>query len=144
MEKNIKVKLTTDLTKYAEGLIAGIEGITVGRQGIWSRGSDRFITVSFPGIAMLDVLWNSLEIVDEEVIQENERQKEIFVENLKTAQDVTLYLGPKGGFRSLSYSYFDKESGIAVHTSVGFKEEAYKIIDILKTHNIPIKQEIMK
>ena len=144
MEKNIKVKLTTDLTKYAERLISGTEGITVGRQGIWSRGSDRFITVRFPGIATLDVLWNSLEIIDEEVIQENKRQKEIFAENLRTAQDVTLYLGPKGGFRSLSYSYFDKESGITVHTSIGFKEEAYKIIEILKNHNISIKEEIMK
>ena len=144
MEKNIKVKLTTGLTKYAIGLIPGTEGITVGRQGIWSRGSDRFITVNFPRIGTLDVLWNSLEIIDEEVIQENERQKEIFAENLKTDQDVTLYLGPKGGFRSLSYSYFDKESEITFHTSVGFREQAYEIIEILKTHKVSIKEEIVK
>lgn len=144
MERSIKVKLTTDLTKYAKGLISGTEGITVGRQGMWSRGSDRFITVNFPGIATLDVLWDSLVIIDEEVIQENKRQKEIFAENLKTAQDVTLYLGPKGGFRVLSYSYFDKESGITFHASVGFREEAYEIVEILKAYNIPIKKEIIK
>lgn len=144
MEKNIKVKLTTDLTKYAKGLISGTEGITVGCQGIWSRGSDRFITVNFPGIATLDVLWDSLEIIDEEAIQESKRQKEILAENLKTARDVTLYLGPRGGFRSLSYSYFDKEFEITVHTSVGFREEAYEIIEILKKHNISIKEEIIK
>lgn len=144
MKRNIKVKLTRDLTKYAEGLVSGTEGITVGRQGIWGRGSDRFITVNFPGVATLDVLWNSLEIIDEEVIQENEKQKSLFAENLKTAQDVTLYLGPKGGFRSLSYSYFDKESGITVHTSVGFRKKAYEIIEILKTHNITIKEETIK
>ena len=34
MEKNIKVKLTADLTKYAKGLVPGTEGITVGRWGI--------------------------------------------------------------------------------------------------------------
>lgn len=138
MERNVKVKLTVDLTKYAKGLIPGTEGVTVGSQGMWSRGSDRFITVSFPGITTLDVLWDSLEIIDKEVIQENKRQKKIFAENLKTAQDVTLYLGSKGGFKALSYSYFDRDSGITVHTSVGFKKEAYEIIEILKTHNVPI------
>ena len=54
MERKIKVKLTVDLTNYAKGLTADSEGYTVGRQGMWSRGSDRFITVNFPGIATLD------------------------------------------------------------------------------------------
>lgn len=50
IEKGTKVKLTVDLTQYAKGLVAGTEGITAGQQGMWSRGSDRFVTVRFPGI----------------------------------------------------------------------------------------------
>ena len=49
IEKGTKVKLTVDLTQYAKGLVAGTEGITAGQQGMWSRGSDRFVTVRFPG-----------------------------------------------------------------------------------------------
>lgn len=47
MEKNIKVKLTTDLTKYAEGLISGTKVITVGRQGIGNRGSGGLLQSAF-------------------------------------------------------------------------------------------------
>ena len=73
-------------------MVAGTEGITAGQQGMWSRGSDRFVTVRFPGITTLDVLWDSLEIIDEEVLKEMDRQKKLFVENLKSAKDVTLYV----------------------------------------------------
>lgn len=139
-----KVKLTVDLTKYANGLFAGTEGITVGQQGMWSRGSDRFVTVCFHGITTLDVLWDSLEIIDEEVLKEIDRQKNLFAENLKGAKDVILYVGPRGGFKYLSYSYTDKESGINVHTSEGDREQAYKILDILQKCNIPIAKKTIK
>ena len=144
MERGTKVKLTADLTNYAAGLVAGTEGITVGQQGMWSRGSDRFVTVRFPGIATLDVLWDSLEIIDEEALKEIERQNQLFAENLKGAKDVTLCVGPRGGFKYLSYSYTDKESGINVHTSVGFRDKAYKIMDILKQYHIPIEEKTVK
>ena len=144
IEKGTKVKLTVDLTQYAKGLVAGTEGITVGRQGMWSRGSDRFITVRFPGITTLDVLWDSLEIIDEEALKEIDRQKQLFAENLKGAEDVTLYVGPRGGFKYLSYSYTDKESGINVHTSEGFRDKAYRILDILKEYGIPVTKKTIE
>ncbi len=144
IEKGTKVKLTVDLTQYANGLVAGTEGITVGRQGMWSRGSDRFITVRFPGITTLDVLWDSLEIIDEEALKEIDRQKQLFAENLKGAEDVTLYVGPRGGFKYLSYSYTDKESGINVHTSEGFRDKAYRILDILKEYGIPVTKKTIE
>ena len=50
---------------------------------MWSRGSDRFITVCFPDIATLDVLWSSLEIIDEKALSEQEQRKKEFEENLK-------------------------------------------------------------
>lgn len=144
IEKGMKVKLTVDLTKYANRLVAGTEGVTVGQRGMWSRGSDRFVTVYFPGITTLDVLWESLEIIDEEVLKEIEHQKKLFAENLKSAKDVTLYMGPRGGFRYLSYSYTDKESGTNVHASEGFRDQAYRIMDILEEYGIPIAKETIK
>ena len=141
-EARIKVRLKTDLTKYKKGLIAGTEGVTVGRQGMWSRGSDRFITVCFPNIATLDVLWESLEIIDEDVLREQEAQQKQFDKNLKTAHDVVLRLGPRGGFRYLSYSYTDLKSGCSVHTSIGFRKEAYQIMEKMKSYNIPIREKI--
>ena len=144
MGKSTKVKLTVDLTRYAQGLTAGTEGYTVENQGMWSRGSDRFVTVNFPGIATLDVLWESLKIIDEEVLKEIEINRQIFIENLKTAHDVKLYLGPRGGFRHLSYRYIDKETGIPGSISHGFKEKAYEIMQVLEEYSIPIEEIIMK
>ena len=144
LEKGTKVKLIVDLTRYANGLVAGTEGITVGRQNLWSKGSDRFVTVCFPGITTLDVLWKSLEIIDEEALKEIDCQEKLFAENLKRANEVTLYVGPRGGFKYLSYSYIDKESGINVHTSVGGRNQAYKILDTLKEYNIPFATKTIK
>lgn len=65
MDRGIRVRLRTDLTRYNAKLTPGVEGVTVGEYGMWSKGSDRFVGVHFPGIVTLDVLWEGLEIVDE-------------------------------------------------------------------------------
>ncbi|MCQ1528306.1 hypothetical protein [Lutispora saccharofermentans] len=139
---NIRVKLKSDLTRYADGLLPGIEGYTIGRYGIWSRGSDRFVGVTFPGIATLDILWSSLEIVDDAYLKRVDQHQEEVKEELKTAKDVVKVIGPKGGFRYLSYSYTNK-NGISCNTSMGFKTEAEKLIELFKNYGIPIKTEIM-
>lgn len=144
IEHGIRVKLTVDLTKYASGLVAGTEGMTVGRQGMWSRGNDRFITVHFPGIATLDVLWDSLEIIDEAALQAIAREQEKEDLQLKSARDVIHYVGPKGGFRALSYTYTDLESGTESHISVGFRKEAYRIMEIFQQYGIPITKKTME
>ncbi|MBB6624803.1 hypothetical protein H7E67_15280 [Clostridium gasigenes] len=95
---NIKVELKTDLTKYGEGLIAGIKGITIGQQGIWSRSNDNFITVKFENNIILDVLWNSLEIIDEEYLQKLSKTKTTYLKELKTATNIIKTIGPKGGY----------------------------------------------
>ncbi len=144
MESGIKVRLLVDLTKYAKGLIAGTEGVTVGRTGLWSRGSDRFITVHFSGIATLDVLWDSLDIIDEAVLLENEKREKAFEESLRSARDVVLHLGPRGGFRCLSYSYIDQESGTEIHVSNCFRSEAQRIMEILERYHIAIDRQTEK
>lgn len=139
MEENIKVKLKVDLTRYGNGLVPGIEGYTIGRQGMWSRSNDNFITVCFPNIKTLDVLWDSLEIIDEEYLKQVQESNQKWMEELKTARNVRLYLGPKGGFRGLSFQYID-ERGIECGYSNGFKDESTKIMKFFKENNIHIEE----
>lgn len=142
MQKPIRVRLMVDLTKYASGLIPGVEGYASGKHGMWSRGSDRFTGVNFPGITTLDVLWESLEIIDEEYLKEAEERQHNFIIDLKSATNVVLAVGPRGGFRYLSYSYRDKD-GLQVHTSVGFKKEAEHLLQIFESYEIPVEKRIL-
>lgn len=138
-ERSIKVRLKTDLTQYGAGLLPGTEGYTAGRQGMYSRGSDRFITVRFP-TSTLDVLWDSLEIIDEDFLREMDAEKRRFDESLKSARDVILHLGPRGGFRCLSLVYTDVESGTHCHLSEGFRDKAYQMMETLKSYGIPVRE----
>ena len=79
MKPDTKVKLKVDLIRYHSSLKIGTEGITVGRQGIWSRNYGSYITVKFPEHT-LDVLWKSLEIIDKEYLSKiAEIEKELSV-----------------------------------------------------------------
>ena len=129
MEEQIKVKLLVDLTKYADGLVKGSEGYTVGSKGMWSRANDNFVTVCFPKIATLDVLWKS-----------EESNKE-WIEQLKTARCVELHIGPRGGFRSLQFEYLNNNN-IVNHYVIGFKNKADSVLEIFKANNIKIKEVI--
>lgn len=138
MDRHIKVKLNTDLSKYGKGLLPGIEGYTVGEYGIWSRGSDRFIGVCFPGIATLDVSWESLEIIDNEYLEEIALLRQKRVTELKNARNVIKYVGPKGGFRYISYEY-TSDNGITTHVSNGSKSDADKLIEIFNQYKINVE-----
>lgn len=63
--KPIKVKLTTDLTKYDKRCVEGSTGVTIPnhRVGIWG-GLDTFVAVAFDNGAVLDVLYRSIEIIE--------------------------------------------------------------------------------
>lgn len=137
MNSGIKVRLTVDLTKYKSGLVSGTEGTTIGTYGIWSRGSDRFVGVHFPEKGTLDVLWESLEIIDEEYLKRVKEQENTHFEELKSATEVVKFIGPRGGFRYLSYTYTDS-NGIQIQTSNGFRKDADKLIDFFERNGIEI------
>lgn len=138
MKKRIKVKLIADLSKYAPGLLPGVEGYTIGEYGRWSRGSDRFIGVCFPEIATLDVLQESIEIIDKEYLEEATLRQKKQIEELKSARNVIMYVGSRGGFRHLSYEYTSVD-GISVHVNNGFKDKAEKLIEIFKQYGINVE-----
>lgn len=105
---------------------------------MWRRGSDRFIGVCFPDIQTLDILWESLDIIDGEFLKRREENKKMFLEELKTVTNVEKHVGPRGGFRCLSYK---TSSG---YVSKYFKEEALEIEKIIKSYGIEVKEIVDK
>jgi len=105
--------------------------------GMWARGSDRFVSVRFEGAGTHDILWESLEIIDEEVNRELARVREEKREDLKTARNVVQTMGPRGGFRCLSYEYDSRLGGVN-HIATASREEAEELIELFKTYNIEV------
>jgi len=138
--ENLSVKLLTDLTKYGEGLVPGIKGIIIGRKGMWSRSNDNFITVKFENNITLDVLWSGLEITDEEYLKCIAENNKIFLEELKTATDIVKSVGPKGGFKYLSYKCTSID-GTNRSVSTALKKEADKLLNIFFEYNLNVKIE---
>ncbi len=136
MLDGIRVKLKVDLTKYNTELRPGIEGVTAGQSGLWSRGSDRFIGVNFPGVGTYDVLWEGLEVIDEQYLRrmaEFERKRD---EDARLATDVVETRGPRGGFKHLSYTC---PSGF---TGTGSRDEYEHLMKIFKEAGIPVRVEL--
>ena len=136
MDDNVKVRLKVDLTSYQSGLVVGTEGVTIGRYGIWSRNRDDFVGVKFP-TGTLDVLIDSLEIIDDAYIKKLDELKKKKMEDLKTATDIVLSLGIRGGFKYLSYKYIGGSCGN------GFKKESEELIEYFKSLGKEIKTEIV-
>jgi hypothetical protein len=107
---NLKVRLTTDLTRYHPSLRPGVEGFAIGPYGMWSRDSDRFTGVRFPQTT-IDVLWSGLEVIDEEYLQAKEEERQQALREAAHAADVVRYVGPRGGFRYLFYRVPEPNGG---------------------------------
>jgi len=129
-----------DLTSYHPQLVKGVEGITIGAYGVWSKGSDRFVGVRFQGIGTFDVLWESLEIV--EFIADCKARERQQLEALKSARNVVRYTGPRGGFKCLSYEYVDKD-GVLCHVSTAGREECDKLTAFFHEQGIAIRLEVL-
>ena len=82
------------------------------------------------------MLWESLDIIDEEDLKKPE-QENLQLEELKSATEVVKFVGPRGGFRYLSYTYTDS-NGIQVHISNGFRKDAEKLIDFFNRNKIKV------
>lgn len=68
---------------------------------------------------------------------EKRKQRE---KSLLSARNVIKYLGPQGGFRSLSYEY-TAEEGYAVHTGTATAAEARELEEFFHQHGIPITEK---
>lgn len=136
--KDISVKLIKDLTKYRAGLIPGIKGVTLGEQGALSRSNDNFITVRFENNTVLDVLWSNLEIIDKIYLKESEERRKEYLMELKTSNNIIKYIGPRGGFKYLSFKYISKD-GTRIYTSIAFKNKAEELLKIFSVYNLNVE-----
>jgi hypothetical protein len=64
-------------------------------------------------------------------------------EHLRNATDVVKAYGPRGGFRSLSYSYVD-DQGVSNHASTGDRSEAEDLEEYFRSVGITITEERAK
>lgn len=135
--RSIKVRLKADLTRYHPSLVIGAEGHTSEGGDLWSRASDRFVPVLFPGAGKFDILWDSLEIIDSEYLAEAAARKAEHREALRSAKNVVRTVGPRGGFKYLSYEFTEK-NGSSRHESTGFKSEVEELVELFKRYGIPI------
>lgn len=106
----IRVKLTKDLTKYGEGLVLGMEGVTIPPCSKWALKNERFMGILFDNGCKLDVLWDSLEILDKKYVKKHKEDKEKVLDAYGKALKATRFVGPRGGLKSLSLTYQDGES----------------------------------
>jgi hypothetical protein len=137
MSSGIKVRLKTDLTRFHNGLAPGVEGRTTDQSGLWSRGSHRFTGVAFPGIGIFDVLWDGLEIIDEDYFAEQAKRKEEELQKRKSAKNVKRILGPKGEFKSLSYDYVNANGERRTVTTTN-RNEAEILVKFFQGHGIKV------
>lgn len=139
-EYDTKVKLKVDLTKYHPSLKVGMKGVTAGRQGIWSRNQDRFITVRFPKHT-LDVLWDGLEIIDKVYLNELEEYKLKEKEKFRTAKDVKLTVSRYGTPKYISYKIIDY--GIIRSESENLWDDIIELIKTFSEYNISIEITVL-
>ncbi len=134
-----RIRLTCNLQKYNPKLVVGVEGTILRSE---SRLGDRFCQVSFDDIGVIDCLYDGLDVVRS--IEYNERAKayeDRSMAELKTASNVVLYTGPRGGFKYLSYTTMS--NGISCSLSNGDKSSAESIIAKFKTLGIPVTTSIV-
>jgi hypothetical protein len=101
----IKVQLNEDLTRYHHGLKEGIVGVTT----MHRTRNDCFVKVEFPGIyCIIDILWKSLTIVDEEYLEEKRKKQEEMIQAMKENGNAELHWHHCGAYHRLSYEYTPK------------------------------------
>lgn len=118
----MKVKLLYDFTKYNEALQKGIEGdaLETPEEQKIRKPDDFFVRVNF-GVTTVDVPWRGLDIIDELYLKKKQDELDLYVSKLKTSKNVKLILGPKGGFKEISFEYLDE--GELLTKVINLKEE---------------------
>lgn len=100
----IKVKLNSDLTHYLPRLTKDLVGYTMGN----AYKSDTYtavVDVSFENGMTASITLDKLTIIDEEYLAFLEKREQKFLDSLTTATNIIKKVGPRGGFKSLTFKY---------------------------------------
>ena len=66
------------------------------------------LVCAFPKSATFDILWEGLQVIDEEYLAEAEERDKKKWELLKNAKNAVRTVEPRGGFKSVSYKYLEE------------------------------------
>lgn len=118
----IKVKLNSDLDHYRFGLSCGLIGYTLGNP----YKDDTYtavIQVYFEEIdAIIPVVLDKLDIIDDEYLKFLKKRESQCLKSLKNATDIIKYVGPRGGFKKLSFT-LGKERLVFTERTMALKIE---------------------
>jgi hypothetical protein len=65
------------------------------------------------------------------------QQRAAHFQRLRLARHVVKMIGPRGGFRSLTYDYTNA-SGVTIHVATGIRDEAERLETFFRKNNIPV------
>ena len=117
----IRMRITTDLTRYHPGLVSGAEGTTQfepAAYGIWCQ---------FPSAGRSDILagkGSGFEVIDEDYLRLEAEDKADELSTVRAASSAVLSLGPRGGFRHLRIERGSGKRPLDIHDRE--KAEEYK------------------
>lgn len=132
----IKVELNSDLTHYLSKLTQGLIGYTIGN----AYKSDTYtavIDVSFENGVTAPITLDKLTIIDEEYLTFLEKRERKFLDSLANATNIIKKVGPKGGFKKLTFKYDFGEMDIYN------RSQAEKIINEFEKLKKEIKEVII-
>ncbi len=130
----IRMRITTDLTRYHSGLVSGAEGTTQfepATYGIWCY---------FSSAGRWDILAgkdSSFEIIDEEYLRLQVEDRDDEVAAVRSAPTATLFLGPRGGFRCLRIERGAGKCPLEIHD----REKAEEYKQLLQDAGIAIQEQ---
>jgi hypothetical protein len=128
----VRVKLTTDLTRYHPELKVGTVGVTTWQNATWG------VYVDFPTAGRWDIISSGLQVIDEEYLKEQEKFAADEKERLKRATNVVATFRRKV-LQELEYVV----DGCTTHASYGAswaRKEGLELIQFFKTHGIAVKE----
>jgi hypothetical protein len=144
-EGKLRVRLLVDLTRYHPALTVNAEGIVMEFEGKDKRTSDceRYWQVNFPEAGVWDIGPKGLEILDNDYLAWCEAKKlEREAEFLRLVQEgkiskVIYLVGPRGGFKSLTWSYPGGGTGR------GDKKEAERLLTLFAQYQISVTKRAL-
>ncbi|WP_026583988.1 hypothetical protein [Bacillus sp. J33] len=130
----IKVQLKHDLTRYHPQLTNGAVGHTTHLKTI----NDCFVKVYFPGAGHHDILWKSIEIIDEEYLEKRKKESDEKMKAIKENGKVELHWKKSGYLSSLRYEYRIGNQDFS--HSIGFLDLAATLYEDFRNNGIEIKE----
>lgn len=127
-----RVRLLCGLTKYRSGLVAGSVG-TVSGSAQWG------VLVKYDNGDVLDTLVKSLELFEPKDIAEAEQADREWEDQIRSAPEAKIHLGPAGGFRCVSIEYVNSYGTMTYHSN-GDKQDALKILKIMLAAGKPVQE----